>query len=154
MAIKVGEAAPDFELPSTIGGKARLSDYRGKKSVVLLFYPLDFSPTCSCEIPKFEEGVRGFRELGAEIFGISVDSIYSHRAFAQQCGAKSYALLSDFNPPGEVARKYGVWRDKDNISERATVLIDREGRVRYVHVNEIGKERDQTELLKALQNLN
>ena len=153
MAIEVGKPAPDFELPSTIGDKVRLSEHRGKKNVVLLFYPLDFSPTCSCEIPRFESDILKFRELGAEIFGISVDSLYAHKAFAQQCGARSYALLADFNPRGEVARKFGVFRDKDGISERATVLIDKQGVVRYTHVNEIGKERDNTELLKTLQGL-
>ena len=153
MPIKVGDTAPDFELPSTIGDRMRLSDYRGKKNIVLLFYPLDFSPTCSCEIPKWEQDIRKFKDAGAEIFGISVDSLYTHKAFASQCGAKSYALLSDFQPRGDVARKFGVWRDKDGISERATVLIDRQGVVRYVRVNEIGKERDNSELLSALQNL-
>jgi peroxiredoxin len=153
MAINVGDDAPDFELPGTIGDKVRLSDYRGKKNVVLLFYPLDFSPVCSGEVPKWEQDIRKFRELGAEIFGLSTDSLYTHKAFAQSCGVKSYALLADFNPRGEVARKYGVWREKDNINERATVLIDRQGKVRYAHVNEIGKERDNTELLKTLQQL-
>lgn len=153
MPIQVGQPAPDFELPSTIGDKVRLSDYRGKKNVVLLFYPLDFSPVCSREVPKWEQDTRKFRDLGAEIIGISTDSIFSHRAFAERCGARSYALLADFNPRGEVARKYGVWREKDNMNERATVLVDRQGVVRYVHVNEIGKERDNSELLKALQAL-
>lgn len=153
MAIEVGERAPDFELPGTIGAKTRLSDYLGKKSVVLMFYPLDFSPVCSLEVPKWERDVPRYRELGAEVLGISTDSLYSHKAFAESCGVKSYALLADFNPRGEVARRYGVWREKDNINERATILIDREGIVRYVHVNEIGKERDSSELLRVLQGL-
>jgi peroxiredoxin len=153
MSLKIGESAPDFELPSTIGDKVRLSDYRGKKNVVLMFYPLDFSPVCSCELPGWERDMRRYQELGAEVFGISTDSIFSHKAFAQQCGVKSYALLADFNPRGAVARKYGVWRDGDNINERATFLIDREGKVRYAHVNEIGKERDNSGLLSALRAL-
>jgi len=153
MPIKVGDKAPDFELPSTIGDKARLADYHGKKNVVLLFYPLDFSPVCACEIPKWEQDIASFKELGAEIFGISADSLYSHKAFAEQQGVKSYALLADFNPRGEVASKYGLWREADNINERATVLIDREGQVRYVHVNEIGKERDNGDLIKTLKEL-
>ena len=153
MPIKAGDTAPDFELPSTIGDKVRLSDYRGKRSVVLMFYPLDFSPVCSLELPKWERDVATFKERGAEVLGISTDSLYTHKAFAEQCGAKSYPLLADFNPRGEVARKYGVWRDKDNINERATVLVDRQGIVRYVHVNEIGKERDNADLLKALHTL-
>jgi peroxiredoxin len=151
--LKVGDVAPDFELPSTIGEKVRLSDYRGKKNVVLMFYPLDFSPVCSRELPGWERDIRRFQELGAEVFGVSADSIFSHRAFAQQCGVKSYALLADFNPRGGVARRYGVWRDPDNINERATFLIDREGKVRYAHVNEIGEERDNRELLSALRSL-
>ncbi len=153
MAVKIGEKAPEFELPSTIDDKVPLSDYRGKKNVVLLFYPLDFSPVCSCELPKWEQDIASFKELGAEIFGISCDSLYSHKAFAEQRGVKSYALLADFNPHGEVAKKYGLWREADSINERATVLIDREGTVRYVHVNELARERDTSELLKTLKEL-
>src|SRR5437868_4580328 len=107
MAIAIGADAPDFELPSSElegerpGKKIKLSDFRGKKSVVLAFYPLDFSPVCSKEHQCFYDDFAAFETAGAQILGISVDSAWTHLAFAKKLGI-TYPLLADFHPKGEV----------------------------------------------------
>ena len=102
--VKPGDMAPDFTLPSTVGDKVTLSDYRGKKNVLLLFYPLDFSPTCSKETKQCAEMLPDKGSDDVEVLGISVDSLWAHKAFAPQNGI-TYPLLADFHPKGEVSRR-------------------------------------------------
>ncbi|HEY6458634.1 MAG TPA: redoxin domain-containing protein, partial [Polyangiaceae bacterium] len=133
MAIQVGAEAPDFELPSNLldngrpGKKVRLSDYRGKKNVVLAFYPLDFSPTCSSENECFRADFSEFEKAGAQVLGISVDSAWTHMAFAKQMRLE-YPLLADFQPRGDVASKYGLFLADKGITARATVIVDKKGK--------------------------
>src|SRR5271165_5201853 len=125
MAIQVGTLAPDFELPSNElennrpGKKIKLSDYRGKKAVVLAFYPLDFSPVCSTEHACFVQDFSELEKAGAQVLGISVDSTWTHIAFAKHLGLK-YPLLADFLPRGAVADKYGLFLADKGITARAT----------------------------------
>jgi peroxiredoxin len=131
--LPVGTKAPDFALPDASGKTVRLSDYRGKP-VVLVFYPLDWSPGCSRQLDLYEADLAEFERRGAALLGISVDSIYSHGAWAAVRGL-TFPLLADFHPKGAVAQAYRVFREKDGFSERALFVVDPEGVIRYSHVS-------------------
>lgn len=131
--LPVGSEAPDFALPDASGNTVRLRDFRGRP-VVLVFYPLDWSPGCSQHLDLYQQELDGFSARGAQVLGISVDSIYSHGAWAAVRGV-SIPLLSDFHPKGEVARRYQVWREDDGFTERALYVIDPEGRITYSHIS-------------------
>lgn len=150
--IAVGAKAPEFTLKDQDQNDVTLSSFQGEKNVVLAFYPLDFSPVCSKEHTCFRDDLKGFEGLNAQVLALSVDSVWAHKAFAQQLGV-SYPLLADFHPRGEVAAKFGLYLDDKGINQRATVVIDKQGVVRYVHVNEILQQRDNKEIEKALQQL-
>jgi peroxiredoxin len=153
MTISVNQPAPDFELPSSDldngrpGKKYKLSDLRGKP-VVLAFYPLDFSPVCTKENTCFREDLKQFESLGAQVLGISVDSAWTHAAFAKSLGV-TYPLLADFHPKGAVAKAYGLYMDDKGISKRATVVVDKNGKVSWV--KEHAEQRDNNELLEAIK---
>ena len=127
MALEVGQAAPAFALRDQNTKKQQLSDYQGKP-VVLLFYPLDFSGVCSEEMACMRDNLTRFQELDAEVFGISVDSTYSHKAFAEQIGL-TFPLLADFHPKGEVTEAYDMYIPSRGHGSRGYVVIDREGNV-------------------------
>lgn len=131
--LPVGTPAPDFELPDAGGKPVRLSDFRGRP-VVLVFYPLDWSPGCSQQLDLYEQELDEFGRRNAQILAVSVDSIYSHGAWAAVRGIE-FPLLADFHPKGDVARRYGVWRDADGFSERALYVIDADGVIRWAHVS-------------------
>lgn len=133
LPLPVGTEAPDFELPDAAGRPVRLSDYRGRP-VVLAFYPLDWSPGCSQQLDLYQQEKAEFDRRGAQLLGISVDSIYSHGAWAAVRGIE-FPLLSDFNPKGAVAKAYNVWREEDGFSERALYVVGPDGRIRYAHVS-------------------
>ncbi len=128
-----GQPAPDFTLPSTGSEPVTLSSYRGHKHVVLVFYPLDFSPVCSMQLPEYSGRQDDFSEAGAVVLGINRDSVYAHKAWAAEYGIE-VPLLADMNL--KVARDYGVAIDERGISQRAVFLIDREGVVRFEYVEE------------------
>lgn len=148
MALAPGTPAPDFTLPSTIGDKVTLSDYRGKKSVLLMFYPLDFSPVCSVENRQCAEMLPadGGGADDVQVLGISVDSLWAHKAFAAQNGI-SYPLLADFHPKGEVARKYGVYLEDKGIAARTAFIVGKDGRIAEVVASDIPVARDIAGLL-------
>ena len=146
MALKPGDAAPDFTLPSTVGDKVTLSDFRGKKNVILLFYPLDFSPVCSVETKQCAEMLPTQGSADVEVLGISVDSLWSHKAFAAQQGI-AYPLLADFHPRGAVAEKYGVYLADKGISARTAFIIGKDGKIKDVVANDIPVGRDIASLL-------
>jgi peroxiredoxin len=159
MAIQVGAEAPDFELPSSEldgngrpGKKIKLSDFRGKKNVVLAFYPLDFSPVCSNEHACFVNDFSELEKSGAQVLGVSVDSVWAHHAFAKQLGLK-YPLLADFQPRGEMAAKYGLYLAERGITARATVIVDKSGKVAWVKEQEIPQARDNKVILDELHRL-
>jgi len=144
-----GVRAPDFALPDADGNVVRLSELRGTP-VALVFYPLDWSPGCSVQLELYQQEFDEFSSRGIRLLGVSVDSIYSHGAWAAVRGIK-YPLLSDFQPRGEAARAYAVWRDADGHSERAVYLIDADGVIRWSHVSPRLKELpDFDELVAAL----
>lgn len=151
MPIKVGEKAPDFVLKGGDGKEYKLSDYQGK-NVLLAFYPADFSPVCSQEHACFINDLKRFESLDAVVFGISVDNIWSHKAFAEKLKL-TYPLLSDFHPKGEVASKYGLYLKDLGITNRATVIVDKNGIVQYVKVYDIPQQRDNQELMEQLEKL-
>ena len=129
----VGQPAPDFTLPSSTGQDITLSSYRGQQHVVLVFYPLDFSPVCSMQLPEYSGLQDEFTEAGAAVLGINRDSVYAHRAWAAEYGIE-VPLLADMRL--DVARQYGVALDERGISGRAVFLIDRGGVVRFQHTEE------------------
>jgi len=145
--LKPGDMAPDFTLPSTIGEKVTLSDYRGKKNVLLLFYPLDFSPTCSKETKQAGEILPDRAAQDVEVLGISVDSLWSHKVFAPKNGI-TYPLLADFHPKGDVSRKYGVYLDDKGFSARTAFIVGKDGRIRDVVTSEIPNARDIPKLIE------
>src|SRR4029077_13452745 len=122
--------------------------YRGKKNVLLLFYPLDFSPTCSKETkPAAELLPSSAASDDVQIFGISVDSLWAHKAFAPQNGI-TYPLLADFHPKGEVSRKYGVYLDDKGFSARTAFIVGKDGKIKDVITSEIPVARDIGQLLE------
>jgi len=131
--LSVGDRAPEFALPNSADKTVRLSDYHGRP-VVLVFYPLDWSPGCSKQLDLYQFELPTFGEFDAEVLGISVDSVYSHGAW-KKLREIAFPLLSDFHPKGNVARTYKVWRDDEGFSERALYVVDGEGIVRYAHVS-------------------
>lgn len=154
--IQVGATAPDFTLPShlpTVEGKpgkpVSLSEFRGR-NVVLAFYPLDFSPVCSNEHSCFRNDMSRFNRLNAAILGISVDSVWSHKAFAEKLGIE-YPLLADFQPRGAVAARYGLFLDDKGFTARATVVVDKNGKVAWVRTHD--QARDDAEIVKVLESL-
>ncbi len=155
--ISIGTEAPDFELPSSEltpegrpGKPVRLSDFRGKKHVVLAFYPLDFSPTCSTEHGCFKDDSVKLESANAQVLGISVDSAWAHQAFAKQMGI-GYPLLADFHPKGAVAEKFGLYNEARGFTKRATVIIDKAGKVAFVQEHE--GQRDDKVILAELAKL-
>ena len=129
--IAVGEQAPDFTLRDQDGEPVSLSDYRGRK-VLLIFYPADFSPVCSDQLSIYQEVKPEIAAKGVELVGISVDSPYAHKAFQEKLGVDT-TLLADFEPKGEVARSYGSYIDGAGIANRTLVLVDEDGRVAWTY---------------------
>ena len=148
--IEVGEEAPDFTLKDQDQKEFKLSELKGKKNVVLAFYPLDWSPVCTNENKCFSSDLPKFSETNTEVLGISIDSTWSHKAWADALGIK-HRLLSDMG--GTVASKYGMYLADKFITKRATVVIDKSGKVRYKKVQEILTARDNNEILKAIKGL-
>jgi len=149
---KVGDQPPDFELKTHTGESWKLSDRKGKTSVVLAFYPFAFSPTCSAQMPAVEEHLERFAGAGAEVVGISIDSTYANAAWAESNGGFSYPLLSDFFPHGAVAAAYGILR-AEGMSERAIFIIDKAGIIRYIDVHKINEYPDEQQILDELAKL-
>jgi peroxiredoxin (alkyl hydroperoxide reductase subunit C) len=149
--IRVGTEAPDFTLKDQSGKEVTLSSFRGTRNVVLIFYPLSFTSVCSVQMPTYSKEKPRFEENDAQVLGISVDSSAVHRAFGESVGV-DYPLLADFFPHGAVAAAYGLLRS-EGYSERATIVIDKSGIVRFVEVHEMGRVPDRgpaIEVLKAL----
>ena len=151
MPIAVGQPAPDFTLKDQNQSDVALSSFRGK-NVVLAFYPLDFSPVCTKEHACFVDDLASFNSLNAQVLGLSVDSVWAHKAYAEKMGIR-YPLLADFHPRGAVASKFGLYLDDKGITNRATVIIDKNGVVRHVGVYEIPSTRDNQNLMAELKKL-
>lgn len=148
--IDVGAAAPDFTLKDQQGAELKLSALRGKR-VVLSFHPLAWTSVCAEQMLDLERNSAKFDRLGAVALGVSVDSVPSKRAWAESLGIKSTSLLADFWPHGEVARKFGVFRQENGVSERAVFILDEEGIVRFAKVYPIRELPPMKEILAALE---
>jgi peroxiredoxin len=129
--IEPGTPAPDFSLRNQDGERVSLSDFRGRR-LVLVFYPADFSPVCSDQLSIYQEVVAELREQGADLVGISADSAWAHKAFQEKLGIE-IPLLADFHPKGEVSRAYGAYVEERGHPSRSLVLIDEQGIVRWAH---------------------
>jgi peroxiredoxin len=127
--IQPGSPAPDFTLPDQDGNKVSLADFRGR-TVVLVFYPSDFSPVCTEQLSVYQEVLPQLDEQGATLVGISVDGAFCHKAFQQHLNI-SIPLLADFHPKGEVAKAYGVWSDRYGVASRSLVMVDPHGLVQW-----------------------
>jgi peroxiredoxin len=148
MAAEVGAAAPDFELKDQHGAPVRLSGLRGRR-IVLVFYPLAFSRVCQGELSAIRDEFVASAPDDVRVLTVSVDSMFSHRVWADQEGY-TFSLLSDFWPHGEVARSYGVFDEEKGLALRGTFIIDAEGVIRWKIVNEIGSARDVVEYQNVL----
>lgn len=146
-----GTKAPDFTLRSAPDKTLSLADLRGRPSI-LVFYPEDWSPVCSDQLALYQQLLPEFQRFDAELVGISVDGIWSHVAFAQDRNLH-FRLLADFEPKGEVARAYKVYRAEDGTSERALYVIDVDGVIHWSYVSPVGVNPGADGILRALEEL-
>lgn len=149
MTILIGDQAPDFELVNQFGEAVKLSDFQGKKPVVLVFYPLSFSGICTGELCELRDNFADFESKDVELLAISVDSKFVQKQFAESEGYK-FSVLADFWPHGDVAKRYGVFLEESGISNRATFVIDRAGNLVAKFVTAPGQARSLDEYTKAL----
>jgi peroxiredoxin (alkyl hydroperoxide reductase subunit C) len=149
--IPPGAPAPDFSLRSGPDEIVSLERFRGRP-LIIAFYPADWSPVCGDQMSLYQAVLPEFEEYGARIVGISVDGPWSHAAYAKQRGI-TFPLLSDFEPKGEVARAFGVYRAEEGVSERALFVLDGEGVVRWSHVSPGEVNPGADGILQALQSL-
>jgi len=152
LAAEVGELAPDFELRDQHGTPVRLSDRRGAKNVVLVFYPFAFSGVCSGEMSALRDSFGAVSRPDVELMAVSADTVFALRTWADAEGF-SFALLSDFWPHGAVARSYGVLDENMGAATRGTFIMDKAGVVRWKVVNPIPQARDVADYQKALAEL-
>jgi mycoredoxin-dependent peroxiredoxin len=148
--LQVGDEAPDFTLKSGAGETITLSQYRGQKNVVLAFFPFAFSGTCSAQMPSYQAELERFQSYDTQVLGISMDATHSLREFGQKLGI-TYPLISDFYPQGKVADAYGV-RHAAGMPERALFVIDKNGKIAWIHVHRPTAEApDNEELFEVLR---
>ena len=152
-ALKAGDEAPDFELRSHRGGTVKLSDFRGNQNVVVAFHPLAFTPVCATQMSNYQAELPALEAADTAVLGISVDAQPAKSAWALTLGPVDFDLLSDFHPQGDVARKFGVFRDNDGISERAVFLVDKQGKVAWAKTYDIPEQPAIAELLSAVATL-
>jgi peroxiredoxin len=149
--LEAGSRAPDFSLPSTPDKRVSLADFRGQL-VVLAFYPADWSPECGDQLALYNEVLGELRAQKVQLLGISVDGVWCHAAFARD-RKLHFPLLADFEPKGVVARKFGVYREAEGVTERALFLIDGEGVVRWSFLSPIGVNPGADGIFDALEAL-
>lgn len=150
--LKVGMKAPDFTLPAISGEKITLSQYQGKKNVVISFVPAAWTPVCSDQWPGYNIAKSYFEKYDAILLGISVDNLPTLFAWTQEMGGLWFPVLSDFYPHGSVSKKYGILRS-NGVSERALFIIDKKGVIRYIDVHDINKRPPFEALVKELEKL-
>ena len=152
MPLTIGDEAPDFELRSHRGGTVKLSDFRGKKNVVVAFHPLAFTPVCATQMTNYQAELPAFDAADTAVLGLSVDAQPAKSAWARELGTIDFDLLSDFHPQGGVARKFGVMRE-DGISERAVFLVGKNGKIAWAKVYAIPEQPPVADLLSAVKGL-
>jgi peroxiredoxin len=149
MAVSVGDRAPDFALKDQNNQLVRLASFAGRRAVLLVFYPLAFSRICSGELSVLRDDLPSFSNDRVQLLTVSVDSVFSHKVWAEQEGF-GFPLLSDFWPHGEVAQRYGVFDADRGLALRGTFLVDASGVVRYKVVNDVPTARDASEYREAV----
>ena len=149
MPLEVGTEAPDFTLNDYNKEQVKLSDYRGQKNVLLVFYPFAFSGICTGELCQLRDEFADYDGKGVQVLGVSVDTPFSLKAWAEKEGYQ-FPLLSDFWPHGAVAQAYGVFDDERGLATRGTFIIDKQGTVRWKVHNAIPDARDINDYRKAL----
>jgi peroxiredoxin len=149
MKISIGSAAPDFELSDQHGNKVSLASFKGKKNVVLLFYPFSFTGTCTGELCAMRDDLAPFQNDDVQVLAVSCDSMFTQRIFAEKEGYE-FPVLADFWPHGAVAQSYGIFDDVRGCSLRGTYVIDKEGIVRWQIVNGLGDARNLEDYKIAL----
>lgn len=152
MTLIVGDQAPDFAVPNQNGETVKLSDFRGKKNVVLVFYPKSFTGTCTGELCELRDNIGAFQRANVELLGISCDTHFVQKIFAQQEGY-NFDLLSDFWPHGAVAQAYGVFLEEHGIATRATFVINKAGEIVAKIVTSPGQARDYADYERAIASL-
>jgi peroxiredoxin len=150
---KIGKKAKDFTLRDQNKKKFQLSKLRGKKRVLLSFHPLAWTGICARQMKSLERSKAQFDALNTVAVGLSVDSVPCKEAWAKSLKIKKTSLLADFWPHGEVAKKYGVFRDKNGISERANIIVDEEGRIVFFKLYPIKELPKINEVIKFLKSL-
>lgn len=150
--IEIGKPAPDFSLFATPDQKVSLSDFKGKR-VILAFYPADWSPVCGDQMALYNEMLSYFSKLKAQLVGISVDGKWCHLSFSSD-RKLHFPLLSDFEPKGEVSKKYGVFDETTGESKRALFVLDEEGIVRWNYLSPVGVNPGADGILDALEEMN
>ncbi len=153
LAVKVGDKAPGFTLPSISGEKISLSQFKEEKNVVISFVPAAWTPVCSDQWPGYNIVKEIFDNSDTVLLGITVDNIPTLYAWTKQMGQLWFPVLSDFWPHGKVAEMYGVLRSS-GVTERALVVIDKQGIIRYAHVEDINKRPNLKDLVTELEKLN
>lgn len=149
MTVAVGQPAPAFTLKDQNNQEVSLSDFAGKKHVLLVFYPLAFTGVCEGELCGVRDNLGEYQSDDVQVLTVSVDSVFAHKVWAEREGF-DFPLLSDFWPHGAVASAYGVFDDAKGIANRGTFVIDRDGVVRFAEMNLPGEPRDQAGWKKAL----
>ena len=154
--LKKGDKAPDFTLPSVAGGNVSLSQYLGKKNVVISFVPAAWTPVCSAQWPTYDVADYVFHDNDAVLLGITVDNIPTLYAWTKELAVNKeklwFPVLSDFFPHGQVAKKYGVLRS-GGVSERALFVIDKKGIIQFIDIHDINDRPSIMELQKVLEGL-
>lgn len=149
LAVAVGSPMPDFDLPTTTGGRVRLSDYLGQKNLVISFVPAAWTPVCSGQWPGYNIARDIFEDHDAALVGITVDNVPTLYAWTRQMGDLWFPVASDFWPHGALAQKLGILR-RDGVSERALFLVDKKGVIRFIDVHDINARPDLGPLLEAM----
>ena len=152
MTIEAGSQAPDFTLKDQHNQPVSLADFRGRKAVLLVFYPLAFTRTCQGELTEIRDHPTAYANDRVQIVTVSVDSTHSHKVWAEREGF-DFPLLADFWPHGAVARAYGVFNEAAGFADRGTFLIDRDGVVRFAELSGPGEPRDQKAWRTAVDDL-
>ena len=151
LILPAGKRAPEFSLHSTPDQKVSFSEFLGR-SVILAFYPADWSPVCGDQMALYNEVLPEFKRLGAEILGISVDGIWCHLAFAKDRKLR-FPLLADFEPKGAVAKDYGVYSSESGATERALFVVDSKGMIRWSYLSPVGVNPGADGILAALESM-
>lgn len=149
MTLIIGDQAPDFDLVNQFGENVKLSDFRGKKNVVIVFYPLSFSGICTGELCELRDNFAAFQDASVELLAISVDSKFVQKLFAEQ-EKYEFNVLADFWPHGGVAKQYGVFLEEHGIANRATFVINKDGELVAKFITAPGQARNLDEYKKAL----